>query len=71
MGEIIEKIGQLRIAGRLFDVELNEAYNTGGELSIHVQNEKVRFECTETEFLQIASLIMRANENFNYYKNRK
>lgn len=70
MGEMIEKIGQLRIAGELFDVELNEAYNPDGELSIHVQNKKARFECTKTEFIQIATLILRAGENFEHYKKR-
>lgn len=69
MGEIIKKIGELEIAGKVFDVELNAPFEPGEELSIHVQNERFRFECTRTEFLQFATLIMRAKENFDYYKN--
>lgn len=70
MGEIIEKIGQLEIAGKIFDVELNAPFEPGEESSIHVQNKRIRFECTKTEFLQFATLIMRAKENFDYYKNK-
>lgn len=69
MGEIIEKLGQLEIGDKIFDVELNASFEPGEELSIHVQNERFRFECTRTEFLQFATLIMRAKENFNHYKN--
>lgn len=70
MGEIIEKVGQLEIAGNVFDIELNAPFDSGGEQNIHIQNERFRFECTKTEFMQIATLIVRAKENFDSYKNR-
>ncbi len=68
MGEVIKKVGTIRFAEEVFDVELNSPFTEGGEQLIHIQNKKVRFECNRSDFVKMATLVLRAKENFLYYK---
>ncbi|WP_026507434.1 hypothetical protein [Butyrivibrio sp. MC2013] len=68
MGELISKLGELKVGDEVFDVELNASATTNGEESIHIQNSKYRFECSRSDFLKIAATIIFAEKNFESYK---
>ncbi len=68
MGERIRDIGELHFKGTPFRVEINEPEWKNGEKLIHIQNERMRFVLTETEFLQMGTLALQAKTNLMKYK---
>lgn len=68
MGELIKKIGKITVGGREYDIEINRPNKSGEDELIHIQNQYFRYECSKREFCMYASAILRARENFNYYK---
>ena len=65
MGEKIKVLADIK---HFLDVELNKASIKGGPRYIHIQNDKVRFCITETDFLQMAVNIKKSGEIFQYNK---
>ena len=70
MGELIKKIGTIHIAESEFDIEINEANFSGGEKIIHIQNEKVRYAFSQTDFVKALTTILSAEDYLHYYKGR-
>lgn len=70
MGEKIRDINKIRICGALFMVEKNKGTHGHGKYDIHIQNNKIRLNITEKDFIKIAACILYAEENLNSYKNR-
>jgi hypothetical protein len=65
MGEKIKDIKIIMLADSEMTVELN-AGNHG--YIIHIQNDKIRYELKEEEFLQLAGMIIRAKAELDYIK---
>lgn len=68
MGEKIKDLGKLHIGNSDFLIELNEPAFVGDEKSIHIQNELLRYSISQSEFLRIATLVLKAKENLMSYK---
>jgi hypothetical protein len=60
MGEKIKDITTLHLINTDFVLELNEPLGLGRERQIHIQNDNVRFECSESDMRQIAANIIKA-----------
>lgn len=72
MGENMgEKIKNIEKAFGFLDIELNKATIEGGPRYIHIQNPKVRYCITESEFLQIAVTLKKAIKVFKHNKGIK
>ena len=69
MGEKIRDVHTIHLAKRELMVELNEGYTRSQGRVIHIQNKEFRFLIKECDFTEIASLIMRADVEFEYIKN--
>ena len=67
MGEIIKEVGKIHIGDDVLRVELNRGNGSEEEL-IHIQNERIRFECTRSEFNKIGATLLFANDNLASYK---
>lgn len=68
MGEKIRDIRPIHLIGREVMVELNEGYTREQGHLIHIQNPQFRYALTESDFIRVASLIMRANVELRYIK---
>ncbi len=68
MGEKIKDLGQINIAGNEFTVELNEGYSKNEGKLIHIQNSKFRYLLSDKQFMIMATMILRANQEFHYLK---
>ncbi len=68
MGELIRKIGELRIKEKIFDVELNESEGNNGEKIIHIQNKNIRYEMSESQFIDLCINIVHAKNNLDKLK---
>jgi len=66
MGELIRTIGNIKFKDRLYEVEENES--SGEEKLIHMQSDEFRLEVLESEFVQLASLIIVAGNEFDNIK---
>ncbi|MCR5720321.1 MAG: hypothetical protein K6F84_07115 [Lachnospiraceae bacterium] len=68
MGEKIKKIKTIHIGDEEFEVELNAPESVNGEEIIHIQNDKYRFACSKSDFVDIATQIVGAGANLRSYK---
>lgn len=71
MGELIRKIGNLKIKGQDFSIELNEPNNKSTDRIVHLQNDKLRYELKESDFLELCALTLHAADNLSILKNEK
>ena len=71
MGELKEVLGKVNLGNEEYRIELNGPYNEGEEDSIHIHNNKVRFDCSKKDFFEMLSIIFFAEENLKYYKEIK
>lgn len=71
MGDLIKKIGEIRLGGGTLDVELNHSVHHPDFREVHLQNKKFRFELPENEFLSMAACVLLAREQFDEIKGRK
>lgn len=71
MGEIIRKLGNILINKTIFEVELNKPVKNKEKKEIHIQNEKLRYEFSENEFLRYALLTILAQKKLKKIKNIK
>lgn len=68
MGEKIKDITQIQLGGGVFMLELNEPLGIGRERQIHIQNQKFRFECPESDMLAMLCNIIKAKKELNKIK---
>ncbi len=68
MGELLKKYGQVRLKGRLYDIELNAPIlpKIGG--IVHIQSDDVRMEMTQADFYKLVANINMAKENLSRIK---
>jgi len=71
MGEKIKDLNSIKIGSSELMVELNEGYTKNEGRLIHVQNKHFRYLLKEKHFLQLASTILRAKCEMDYYKSTK
>ncbi len=70
MGDVIKKIGEIRLGNALLDVELNHSARGTEFRDIHLQNDKFRLEIPENEFLQMASCVLLAKRQYDVLKGK-
>lgn len=63
-----EKIRVINSINGFLDIELNKATFSGGPRYIHIQNPKIRFCITESEFLQMATTILKGEKILKHNK---
>lgn len=68
MGEKIRDITKLHLGGGSFMLELNEPLQMGRERQIHIQNDKFRFECAESDILAMLCGVVGANKELEKLK---
>ena len=71
MGEVIKKVGEFKIGGSSFEIELNNSACGGKYRDIHIQNDKFRLEMPENEFLPMAACVLLAKRQFDIMKGNK
>lgn len=71
MGEKIKDIKTIQIGNSSLNVELNEATVKGGNKWIHVQNNFVRVQFSENDFIKILACILKSEERLKYNKGGK
>lgn len=71
MGEKIRDLTKVKIANESFVLELNEPLEIGRERQIHLQNDKFRFECSESEMLAMLCNIVKAEKVLKLTKEGK
>lgn len=71
MGEKIKDLNPIKIGSSELMIELNEGYTKNEGRLIHVQNKHFRYLLKEKQFLQLASTILRAKREQDYYKTTK
>ena len=54
MGEQIELLGELSVGGEKFSVDANLGLSGPGGRDIHIQNEKLRFQMYERDFISVS-----------------
>ncbi len=70
MGELICTIGKIVLGGNEYAIEVNKPNKAGEEDLIHIQNKRFRYECSKAEFICYATSVLRARDNFLYYKKK-
>lgn len=68
MGEVIRKISEIKLGGREYAVELNNAPSEGEEREIHIQSDSFRLALPESEFLQICATVLLAKKQLEQIK---
>lgn len=68
MGEIIKKLGEIRIGNNCFLVELNKGTRKDGKYDIHIQNDFTRLNISEYDFCRMAAAVIHADEKISKYK---
>lgn len=68
MGEKIRNIGEIKLAKSSFIVELNKATFKNGPRYVHIQNDKLRYNLTESDF---AELVLQINKSAEKIKRMK
>lgn len=71
MGEKIKTLGEGKIFGANFEIELNHPVVPGQEQQVHIQTEKFRFELERSEYIRFASAIILARKNLKELKKIK
>lgn len=71
MGEKIRDITTINISNSTFKIELNEPLRIGLQRCIHIQNNKFRLECSESDFIKMACNIIVANKKLHILKGIK
>jgi hypothetical protein len=67
MGEKIIDLGFVKMGDTDYSVELN--HPSGGlQKEVHIQSKKSRIEMTESEFIELSTLILLAAEKLQNYK---
>lgn len=68
MGELIRNIKEIQLGNENLMIELNEGYTKREGKLIHIQNKKFRYLLKEKDFMELATTIIRAKEEMDYYK---
>lgn len=68
MGELIRKLGEVKIGNTDLDVELNKSTRRNAKYDIHIQCSKVRLSITEKDLCKLAADIIYANDKLKDYK---
>lgn len=68
MGELIRNIKEIELGNERLMIELNEGYTKHEGRLIHIQNKKFRYLLKERQFMELASTVIRAKEEMDYYK---
>jgi hypothetical protein len=71
MGELIRKLGTVKIGKTELDVELNKGTRRNAKYDIHIQSPNVRLCITEKDFCKLAADIIYSNEKLHDYKSFK
>lgn len=69
MGEIIKKLGSVRIKDEEYDVELNLPHSKKQKAQVHIQSNSVRLEGDETDFCRLVCSMLKARKKLIYLKN--
>lgn len=72
MGERIRDLAQIRLKNMAVNIELNagSAYHSDANY-IHIQNDRLRLELSDREYLQIAVAVRVAADKIKSYKDLK
>ncbi len=62
MGELIKNIGDIKIKGEEFVIEINHRTTVGGERSIHIQNDNGRFCVSESDYSKFVMTMIAAKD---------
>lgn len=65
MGIVIKEMAKFKNG---FVLELNAPQQLGGPKQLHIQNESMRFQLSEEEFLQLAILLLDGEYHLDSYK---
>lgn len=68
MGEKIKVLSQIKVNLSVLDIELNKETVSDGPRYIHIQNEFVRYNLTEIEFIQLATAMNKAKKYLLHIK---
>lgn len=68
MGEKIEELGFLDIAGEKYQVDANLGLPGRGGRDIHIQNNRLRFQMYENDFLNFLAKVVSANAKIKRMK---
>lgn len=71
MGEKIRDLSEINIGGANLLIELNHSVSKKRKYDIHIQNDKFRMEFPDKDFLQLASAVLLAKQNFENLKKGK
>lgn len=71
MGEKIEDLGELTLAGKRFGVEANLGLPGRGGRDIHIQNERFRFQMYEGKYLEFLAKVISSNAKVEKSKGLK
>lgn len=71
MGEKIEDLGEITISGIRFGVDANLGLPGRGGRDIHIQNNRLRFQMYERQYLDFLGKIISANEKIKKSKGLK
>ncbi|CRZ34484.1 hypothetical protein DFR55_101257 [Herbinix hemicellulosilytica] len=69
MGEKIKNLQEIKIGDCNLIIELNKATFKNGPRYIHIQNNRIRYNFSETEFIEFAALINKAVNKMKSMKN--
>lgn len=71
MGERIRVLGHIHIGNEVLDIELNKPPAAGMDYTIHIQNEKIRFESAMRDFLKLAGAVLESKKQFLWVKGER
>lgn len=68
MGEVIKKLGTVRVKDKEYDVELNLPHTKSQQAQVHIQSNSVRLEGNETDFCRLVCSMLKARKKLMYLK---
>ncbi len=72
MGEKIRDIGEFYLGKERYQIELNDGYDKAySKYDIHIQNDRVQYCLSGSEFMTLASAFINAKEKLDALKSYK
>jgi hypothetical protein len=71
MGEKIDTIAQGKILDNRVEIELNGSVTGNGDLQVHIQSDKFRFELDRSDFIKYGLTVLHAEKNLKALKGIK
>ena len=68
MGEILKRLGTVKIKNADYEVELNMPHSSSQLAQIHIQASEIRLEATEIDFCRIVCSILKARAKLEFLK---